>query len=75
MIVSKPTSYFDLFTLVNNLMQDSPYRPGATPLADRVAQLQGTRFVAENADVVVMHDDSGQYLLKSGTDAWIPYTN
>ena len=74
-IVSKPTSYFDLFTLVNNLMQDSPYRPGATPLADRVAQLHGTRFVAENADVVVMHDDSGQYLLKSGTDAWIPYTN
>lgn len=74
-IVSKPTSYFDLFTLLNNLMQDNPYRPGATPLADRVAQLQGTRFVAENADVVVMHDDNGQYLLKSSTDAWIPYTN
>jgi len=75
LIVSKPTSYFDLFTLVNSLMQDSPYRPGAQPLAERITQLQGTRFVAENADVVVMRDEQGQYLLKSGSDAWIPYAN
>ena len=74
-VVSKPMSYLDLFSLLSDWLTDSPY--AAQPLqtlAERVEKLPGTRFVAENADVVTLRNDDGQYFLKSGNDPWIKYT-
>ncbi len=75
LVVDAPMSYLDLFALLGDWLADSPY--AAQPLqslAERVEKLEGTRFVAENADVITMRGDGGQYVLKSGNDPWIRYT-
>lgn len=33
-----------------------------------------TPFVSENADVIVMRNAAGKYMMKSGNGEWIPYT-
>lgn len=75
LVVDRAMSYFGLFTLLGDWLADSPY--AAQPLqslAERVEKLPGTRFVSENADVVVLRNDANQYRLKSGNDPWIAYT-
>ena len=74
-VVTEPMSYLDLFALLNDWLADNPY--AAQPLqtlAERTQKLPGTRFVAENADVVTLRNDAGQYFLKSGNDPWIKYS-
>ncbi|WP_027994261.1 cellulose biosynthesis protein BcsG [Simplicispira psychrophila] len=75
LVVDAPMSYLGLFALLGDWLADSPYaaQPRQT-LAERVEKLPGTRFVAENADVITMRNDAGQYMLKSGNDPWIRYT-
>ena len=73
-VVTEPMSYLDLFALLNDWLADNPY--AAQPLqtlAERTQKLPGTRFVAENADVVTLRNDAGQYFLKSSNDPWIKY--
>lgn len=74
LVVNQPMSYLDLFALLNDWLTDNPFasQPLQT-LAERVAKLPGTRFVAENADVVTLRNEAGQYFLKSGNDPWIAY--
>ena len=73
-VVTKPMSYADLFVLINDWLTDNPYAPQPLQtLAERVEKLPGTRFVAENADVVTLRNDAGQYFLKSGNEPWIKY--
>ena len=74
LVVDQPMSYIGLFTLLGDWLADSPYAPQPLQtLAERVEKLLGTRFVAENADIVVMRNDADQYRLKSGNDPWIAY--
>ena len=74
LVVTKPMSYFDLFALLNDWLTDSPYAPQPLQtLAERIDKLHGTRFVSENADVITLRNDPGQYFLKSGNDPWIKY--
>lgn len=73
--VDRPASYFDLNTLLVDLMQDSPFAPTGRPLAARLQQLQGTAFVAENDDLVMMEAGTGQYLMRTGKGPWVPYAN
>ena len=74
LVVNKPMSYLDLFALLNDWFTDNPFAPQPLQtLAERVAKLPGTRFISENADVVTLRNDAGQYFLKSGNDPWIKY--
>ncbi|MFW9595195.1 MAG: cellulose biosynthesis protein BcsG, partial [Macromonas sp.] len=72
--VDKPMSYFGLYSLLGDLIADSPYVPGARPLAARLDTLQETAFVSENDDIVVMRDPKGAYVMRSGENgAWVSY--
>lgn len=72
-VVDKPVSYLDLNGLLASLMRDSPFSEAATPLSERVQQLKGTDFVAENDDVVMLRSSVNQYLMRNGKGAWLPY--
>lgn len=72
--VDQPTSYFGLYALLGDLLKDSPFGDAPRPLAERLRRLESTGFESENADVIVMRDASGKYLMKTGNGAWIPYT-
>lgn len=71
--VEQPTSYFDLNSLLADLVADSPYGANARPLSARLGSVGTTPFVAENEGVVVVRDAADGYLLKSGQGAWMPY--
>lgn len=74
LVIDQPMSYFGLYSLLNNLMQKSPYDPAAPSLAERLKTPETTPFVSENDDVIVVRDATAQgYVLKSGTSAWTPY--
>lgn len=72
-VVDKPVSYFDLYSLLANLLADNPFAPGAKPLAQRLDTMTGTDYVAENADMVVMRLPDGRYVMKSGETPWTDY--
>jgi cellulose synthase operon protein YhjU len=71
--VDQPMSYFGLFTLLNDLLGNSPFEANAQPLAARVQGLPTTPLVSENDDVVVMGNATEGYWLRSGNGAWVPY--
>jgi cellulose synthase operon protein YhjU len=73
LVVSQPMSYFGLFSFLNDLITDSPYEPAARTLADRLKAPETTPFVSENADVVVMRNAAGRFVMKSGNSDWIAY--
>ena len=72
-LVDQPISYFGMFTLINDLLMNSPYAPAARPLSERVKGLPTTPLVSENEDVVVMGTQAQGYQLRSGNGAWVPY--
>lgn len=74
LVVSQPMSYLGLFTLLGDWLADNPYTSPVKTLAEQVQELPSTSFVAENADVITVRDDKGQYHLKSGNDPWIAYS-
>ncbi len=74
LVVNQPTSYLGLFSLLGDLLSDSPYSASARPLAERVQAPETTPFVSENDDVIVMRNAAGKYMMKSGNGEWIPYT-
>lgn len=67
-------SYLGLFTLLGDMLSDSPYADSARPLSERLQTPETTSFVSENADVIVMRNAAGKYLMKSGNGEWIPYS-
>lgn len=73
-VVNQPMSYLGLFTLLGDLLADNPFAPTARPLAERLQAPETTPFVSENADVIVVRNAAGKYLMKSGNGEWIPYT-
>jgi hypothetical protein len=73
LVVHQPMSYFGLFSFLNDLITDSPYEPAARTLAERLKAPETTPFVSENADVVVMRNTAGRFVMKSGNSDWIPY--
>lgn len=73
-VVNQPMSYLGLFTLLGDLMADNPFAPTARPLAERLQAPETTPFVSENADVIVVRNAAGKYLMKSGNGEWIPYS-
>ncbi|MBY0408683.1 MAG: cellulose biosynthesis protein BcsG [Burkholderiaceae bacterium] len=73
LVVNQPMSYFGLFSFLGDLISESPYVPTARPLAERLQAPETTPFVSENADVVVMRNAAGKFIMKSGNGEWIPY--
>jgi cellulose synthase operon protein YhjU len=73
LLVDQPTSYFGLYTLLNDLLGQTPYGPTAKPMAERLKNLPTTAFVSQNEDVVVMGSPAQGYQLRSGAGSWIPY--
>ncbi|GDY35138.1 cellulose biosynthesis protein BcsG [Acidovorax sp. NB1] len=74
LVVNQPMSYLGLFTLLGDMLSDSPYADSARPLSERLQTPETTSFVSENADVIVMRNAAGKYLMKSGNGEWIPYS-
>lgn len=73
LVVDRPTSYFDLNSLLADLVADSPYGARARPLSARLGSVGTTPFVSENEDVVVVRDAAGGYRMKAGQGAWASY--
>ena len=73
LVVDRPTSYFDLNSLLADLVADSPYGGNARPLSARLESVGTTTFVSENEDVVVVRDAAGGYRMKAGQGAWASY--
>lgn len=73
--VDKPVSYLDLFTLLDGMFQDSPFKAGAQPLAQRVQGMSTTDFVTDNETVTMLRMPDQQYWMRSkGTTTWVPYS-
>ncbi len=73
LVIDKPASYLDLNGLLASLVRDNPFATGAQALGERLPALQGTDFVAENDDVVMVRGSGDQYLMRTGKGAWVPY--
>ena len=74
--VDAPMSYFDLFTLLNDMLTHNPFAANAMSLASRVNKLQGTQFVSESATATVMQTNDGQYWVRSSAGStWVRYSN
>ena len=73
-VMNQPMSYFGLFSFLGDLINDNPYAPSGRSLADRLKTPETTPFVSENADVIVMRNAAGKYIMKSGSGEWIPYS-
>lgn len=72
-LVNQPTSYMGLFALLGDLIRDNPFSGTGRPLKERVRTPEVTPYVSENADVVVIRDAAGRFVMKSGRGDWIPY--
>ncbi|WP_374349121.1 cellulose biosynthesis protein BcsG [Chitinimonas sp.] len=70
--VDKPTSYLAMTKLLANFIARNPYGSPAPHLADYVADLPTTEFVADNGDIVVQRFGSRYYLHSKGED-WAEY--
>jgi hypothetical protein len=73
-VVDQPVSYFGINALLGDLLRDSPYAPGARPLAERMARLETTAFEAENGEMVVLRDAAGRYRMRTDKGVWVSYT-
>lgn len=74
LIIDKPMSYFGLYSLLNELLKKSPYDSSSPALAERVKILETTPFVSANSGMIVIPNAAKNgYLLKSGTNPWVPY--
>lgn len=73
-VIGQSMSYFGLFSFLGDLINDNPYASSARPLAERLNAPETTPFVSENADVLVMRNAGGKYIMKSGNGEWIPYS-
>ncbi|MCL1962502.1 MAG: cellulose biosynthesis protein BcsG [Desulfovibrionaceae bacterium] len=74
LVIDQPVSYFDLNTLLGDLLHDSPLAPGSRPLSERTAHMETTPFEAENAGTFVLRDAAGQYLIHTDKGEWVRYT-
>ncbi|RQO36375.1 cellulose biosynthesis protein BcsG [Herminiimonas sp. KBW02] len=72
--VKHPISYFGLFSLVADLMADSPYEHVGKSWAERLALLPETSFVSENENIIIMRRNDG-YVMRSAEDLWIKYNS
>lgn len=73
LLVEKPTSFYGMFSLLNDMLARPPFGASAPPLAGRLASIPATALVSENEDVVVMGNQAQGYQLRSGKGAWLPY--
>lgn len=73
LLVDKPTSFYGMFSLLNDLLGHPPYGASAPDLATRLAAIPPTTLVSENEDVVVMGNQTQGFQIKSGNGAWLPY--
>lgn len=71
-VLSQDISYFGLYSLLAQLMNDNPFAPGGQALAARLEQIETTPYVAENDDVVIVGQRAGGYLTKSNEGSWLP---
>jgi cellulose synthase operon protein YhjU len=68
--IEAPTSYLALAQLLSNLVANSPFRAGAPPLSQYVANLPQTRLVGENEGTVAMTTPSG-YVIHTPDGVWV----
>lgn len=73
LLVEKPTSFYGMFTLLNDLLGRSPFVASSPDLAARLGPVPVTTLVSENDDVIVMGSQAQGYQLRSGKGAWVPY--
>lgn len=72
--VDKPSSYVDLFTLLDGMFQNSPFQAQPQPLEQRAQALAGTDFVTDNETVTMLRMPDQRYWMRSkGTTTWVPY--
>ncbi|MEO7621885.1 MAG: cellulose biosynthesis protein BcsG [Gallionella sp.] len=72
LIVAKPTSYLAISQLLSDFIRSTPFGKNSLNLEDYVSNLQSTKFVAENEDVVVMRSNR-QYFIHSKDAEWVEY--
>lgn len=72
-VIKDSVSFFGLYTLLGGMLSDNPFAPNAPAFTTRLKNLEKTKFVAENDDVVVMRNNAGRYMMKSSNGAWVFY--
>jgi cellulose synthase operon protein YhjU len=68
--IDTPTSYLALAQLLSNLVANSPFLPGAQPLAQYATNLPQTRMVGENEGTVTMTTPTG-YVIHTPDGVWV----
>ena len=74
-VITEPISFFGIYSLLADLLTNSPYLPDAKPITARLDKIEKTAFVSENGEVVIMRTASGAYMMKSGGSDWTPYVS
>jgi cellulose synthase operon protein YhjU len=72
-VIDQPVSYFGLYSLLGDMMSDSPYSSQARPISERLKKLETTTFVAENEDIIVMREPGGSFTIRGADGTWLPF--
>lgn len=73
-IVSQPSSYLAVSTILSRMVSNSPFNTNHTHLDSYVADLPVTDFVAENNKDTLMMGYKGGYFLLTKHTTWTPYS-
>ena len=75
-VVNEMMSYFDLYTLLDDMLTNSPFTASTTPLSSRIQKLAGTQFVSESASATIMQTNDQRFWVRpSGSNTWVQYNN
>ncbi|WP_219095945.1 cellulose biosynthesis protein BcsG, partial [Escherichia coli] len=73
-VVNEMMSYFDLYTLLDDMLTNSPFTASTTPLSSRIQKLAGTQFVSESASATIMQTNDQRFWVRpSGSNTWVQY--
>ena len=75
-VVEQMMSYFDLYTLLDDMLTNSPFTASPAPLASRLAKLSGTPYVSESASATVMQSSDQRFWVRpAGGNTWVEYNH
>lgn len=72
-IVSHPSSYLAVSTIISRMASNSPFNKNPADLKRYVADLPVTDFVAENNKDTLLMGYKGRYFLRTKHTKWTPY--
>ena len=72
-VITKPTSFIEISTIVANILSANPFDPGSYNPADLVKNVQQTASVSENGGTVVLEHNGKYFIRLDGSNNWTEY--